>query len=163
MKKYKAILFDFDCVLGNTMDDNYKAWSHALAAYGIGFSKEDYFLLEGLNTHNLASHFLGDRDESEIEKVRALKEEHYLTHAKFCLYDGVEQLISRVKKQHSQIALVTGASRQRLVKSNSHSFLSLFDAIITADDTANGKPNSDPYLAAAANLKISASDCLVVE
>ncbi|MFD1722850.1 HAD-IA family hydrolase [Amnibacterium endophyticum] len=36
-------------------------------------------------------------------------------------------------------------------------------ALITADDTALGKPAPDPYLAAAAALGVDPADCLVVE
>ena len=35
LKKFEAVLFDFDGVLGKTMEDNYKAWAHSLAPYGI--------------------------------------------------------------------------------------------------------------------------------
>ena len=36
---FKAILFDFDGVLGKTMEDNYQAWEYALNTNGIHESK----------------------------------------------------------------------------------------------------------------------------
>ena len=47
---YKAVLVDFDGVIGKTMEDNYNAWANALNTVGISMDKNDYFLLEGLNT-----------------------------------------------------------------------------------------------------------------
>ena len=35
--------------------------------------------------------------------------------------------------------------------------------LVTASDTALGKPNPDPYLAAAARLGVAPEECLVVE
>jgi sugar-phosphatase len=37
------------------------------------------------------------------------------------------------------------------------------EVLVTASDTARGKPNPDPYLAAAARLGVDPHDCLVVE
>ena len=47
---YKYVWFDFDGVIGKTMEDNYNAWAYALNTVGISMDKNDYFLLEGLNT-----------------------------------------------------------------------------------------------------------------
>lgn len=48
VKKYKAILFDFDGVIGKTMEDNYRAWEYAFSKYSIKIDKTEYFLLEGM-------------------------------------------------------------------------------------------------------------------
>ena len=43
MKKYKAILFDFDGVIGKTMEDNYQAWKNAFSMHNITIDKKEYF------------------------------------------------------------------------------------------------------------------------
>ena len=43
MKKYKAILFDFDGVIGKTMNDNHRAWKNAFSLYEIIIEKNEYF------------------------------------------------------------------------------------------------------------------------
>ena len=58
MKSYKAILFDFDGVLGKTMDDNFRAWENTLNNHGISISKREYFKSEGLPTKDLAIKYL---------------------------------------------------------------------------------------------------------
>ena len=50
---YKAVLFDFDGVLGRTMEDNYNAWAYALNTVGISIYKNGYFLLEGFSAKNV--------------------------------------------------------------------------------------------------------------
>ena len=42
---YKAVLVDFDGVIGKTMEDNYNAWAYALNTVGISMDKNDYFLI----------------------------------------------------------------------------------------------------------------------
>ena len=54
VKKFKGILFDFDGVIGRTMEDNYTAWKNVLSQFGIELTKDEYFLLEGVNTIELA-------------------------------------------------------------------------------------------------------------
>ena len=38
-----------------------------------------------------------------------------------------------------------------------------FDAVVTGDAVARGKPHPDPYLKAAAELRVDAADCLAIE
>lgn len=52
----KAILFDFDGVLGKTMKDNYAAWVKALAEYNISLDAEDYYLQEGRKASEVAEY-----------------------------------------------------------------------------------------------------------
>lgn len=144
------------------MEDNYNAWAYALKPYGISLCEEEYLLLEGMNTRGVASHFLGKQDAASIEDVVARKEEHYLSHAIFSFYEGVPALVKKLKKNY-KLALVTGAGRRRLQKSDLGSVLSFFGAVITADDVADGKPDPAPYLAAAQALGVAPSECLVVE
>ena len=57
LSQYKAILFDFDGVLGKTMEDNYTAWAHSFAPYGVKIKREEYFLLEGAPPKKVAEIF----------------------------------------------------------------------------------------------------------
>ena len=38
-EKFKGILFDFDGVIGRTMEDNYTAWKNVLSQFGIELDK----------------------------------------------------------------------------------------------------------------------------
>jgi len=45
---YQGILFDFDGVLSQSMEDNLNVWQAATTEYGIKIIEEDYFPLEGM-------------------------------------------------------------------------------------------------------------------
>ena len=165
LKKYKAILFDFDGVLGKTMEDNHKAWAHSLAPYGIVVEREEYFLMEGAPPKKVAEIFLKKKHLSlePINDIVRIKEEYYLKNRSFSLYVGVQELIENLKTNGLQLALVTGASHRRLMGTNIASFLNQFDVLVTGDQVSQGKPSPEPYLLGAQKLDTIISECLVIE
>ena len=80
MKSYKAILFDFDGVLGKTMEDNFRAWKNTFNNHGISISisKREYFKSEGLPTKELAIKYLklNDMDSNLFSLIVKEKEAH---------------------------------------------------------------------------------------
>lgn len=165
MEVFKAILFDFDGVLGKTMEDNYQAWKYAFSQYNIEMDKNEYFVLEGLNTKKVAEHFLKNKtkDEKIINDLVALKEQYYHENNRFSFYEGVESLVATLKEKGYMLGLVSGASYLRLFKSVDSNFLDKFDVIITGDKVNNCKPHPEPYLSASQILSLNPSDCVVVE
>lgn len=164
-KNFKAILFDFDGVLGKTMEDNYKAWANSLASYGIQIEREEYFLMEGAPPKKVAEIFLklNHQGLESIDDIVVSKEKYYHENRSFALYEGVEELINNVKAKGFRLGLVTGASRQRLAGTGINTFLDQFDAQITGDQVSKGKPDPEPYLLGAQKLNLEPSECLVVE
>ena len=54
----KAVLFDFDGTLVDSMKDHYDAWFKASLYFGINLKPEDYYPLEGVNVYELAKRML---------------------------------------------------------------------------------------------------------
>jgi beta-phosphoglucomutase len=162
---FRAVLFDFDGVIGNTMDDNFRAWRAAFAEQGIEMKKKEYFLMEGATTRAVAEFFLhqGHCDPSLAEQVVQSKERHYLEHHHFALYEGVEPLIATLKKNTFRLGVVSGANKKRLSALGIDPFLANFDVIVTGDETPRGKPDPEPFLLAARKLDVFPKDCVVVE
>lgn len=165
MKKYKAVFFDFDGVIGKTMDDNYLAWEYAFSQYDIPINKNEYFLLEGMNTRGVARHFIGKstRNFGVADEIAGLKEKYYLENNRFSFYDGVESLIPKFKVKGYLLGLVSGASYVRLERLLNQEFLKNLEVVITGDKVRNCKPHPESYLNAAKYLSIPPSECAVVE
>ncbi|MBC8472845.1 MAG: HAD hydrolase-like protein [Planctomycetes bacterium] len=74
--KYKAVIFDFDGVIGKTMEDNYRAWSKAFSCYSLSLAREEYFLLEGMNPRSVAETILkkNNMDSTLVGTIAKLKE-----------------------------------------------------------------------------------------
>ena len=88
--KYKAVLFDFDGTLADTMRDHYGAWEKASLDYGIKLNPEDYYPLEGTNVFEIAKKLFKmnqiNSDEKELVKK---KEKYFLEKNAFSLYKGI--------------------------------------------------------------------------
>ena len=77
---------------------------------------------------------------------------------------GSVELLRRLKREGRAIAVVSGSGRDsvdetmRLLKVDG-----LLDAIVAAEDVAQGKPSPEPFLVAAERLKVAPADCVVFE
>ena len=163
--KTKAILFDLDGTLAQTMEFHYDAWRKTMLHYGIDLAPEDYYPLEGTNLYELAKKLfalykLNGCDEKELVNN---KEKYYLDANKFVLYPGVAELLNVIKSNNIKLGLVTARLRNSLNSTAPLEFLKIFDSIITGNDTNEGKPSPQPYLKAAKKLGTMPEDCFAVE
>jgi beta-phosphoglucomutase len=163
LKNYKAVLFDFDGVLADTMEDNFFAWKKSFLDFGIDIKREDYFPLEGMKLIEVAkkiSHKYNLQVDPSV--IMNLKNKYYLEINKFSFYPGIEDLIEILSDQ-ILIGLVSASPRKKLEKTVPTYFLDRFNVVISGDDTENGKPSSEPYLSAMKKLNVSPEDTVVVE
>jgi len=165
VNKFKAVLFDFDGVIARTMEDNYAAWKKALSEEGIALAKDDYFLLEGINTRELARQLLANnnKDLQLAEALSRRKDEYYLLNNNFSLYEGAVETVRALKAKGYKLAIVTAANFTRLSNTLAQNIINVFDSVITGDKSPRGKPFADPYLAAAKELTLRPQECVVVE
>lgn len=163
-QKYLAVIFDFDGVIGRTMDDNYRAWKRAFSDHGFPLEKEEYMLLEGLSPNGVVEAILRKRKIGleSVSELASLKERYYLSDHAFSFYPDVEVLIEALRSEF-RLGLVSGAAAARLRQTVSASFLEKFHVIITSDDVQRPKPDPEPYRMACARLKISPEQALAIE
>ncbi len=161
----KAVFFDFDGVLGRTMEDNFRAWQYAFSGHGISVDRERYFLIEGYSARKIAERFLEENgmDRNLGEEMMRLKDEFYLRNASFSLYDGAEDLVRGLKKMGFRTGIVSGGSSRRLRKSLDEDLLESFDVIVTGDSILRCKPHPEPYLSASEAVGCPPGECIAVE
>lgn len=165
MEKFKAVLFDFDGVIAKTMEDNSRAWAQACTELGFAFDPEEFFLCEGMKSTEYAGRLVSrhGRETTEIEKLVARKNEVYCSNNQFSFYLGIESLVERLRDDGIMIGVVSGGSRQRLLAGRSAELLKRCDTVVTGDELKQGKPSPEGYIRAALELKVSSSECLVIE
>jgi len=163
----KAVLFDYDGVLVNSMPFHVKAWQSVFRDFEITIEPDEVLLREGARSIELAREIFADRSveisELALQEFIDKKQKIYrkITDAK--IENGTEPFLNNLKQGGKLIGLVTGTVRSNIEHSHSSEFISLFDAIVTADDIKNGKPNPECYLNAARELSISPDVCLAIE
>ena len=161
----KGILFDFDGTLADTMAGHYLAWKSALGEYGIPIEAGDYYPLEGAGLHEVAREFTKGLTctEATIDELVRKKKKYYVDRNSVSFFPGVEPLISELKDRKVPMAIVTAGHLGQLRLSVPQYFLEKFDALVTGDLMARGKPDPEPYLQGAARLGLTPEECIAVE
>lgn len=161
----RGILFDFDGVLAQTMEDHCRAWQRVFAQHAVALASEDYYLLEGMPLAGIAETLCRKYGVDAAHAITMVqeKERYYLDDHMFRFYPAVETTIDELSRQRVPIAVVSAGLRKRLLASAPEEVMRKFDAIITGDDTTRGKPFPDPYLKGAAMLGLDIRHCIVVE
>ena len=161
----RAVLFDFDGVLADTMEDNYNAWKKACFDYGITLKREDYFPFEGIQLPTIAKMICEKYSLNNVpfEEIVEKKETYYRKEHTLKLYPGVVEIVDKLRERGILTAIVSAGRRQRLESSVPKEFLGRFNAIITGDSIERGKPYPDPYIEAMKSLNVSPHEAIVVE
>jgi len=164
----RAVLWDLDGTLTDTMPGHFRAWREVLAGEGHALSWEAFAASFGQrNDTALRSMLDVDLPASEVERISAIKEERFRALVRkegLQLLPGAAARLRASRDAGWRQALVTSAPR-----ANAETMLDVlgigafFSVVVTGDDVALGKPHPQPFLAAARALKVPPSRCLVVE
>lgn len=163
----KAVLFDLDGVLLDSMPYHVLAWQEVFGRYGAQIEPDEIYSREGSRTAEMARMVAENHglDLSETERTQLIQEKSMLYNelSRAEMMAGVVELIEELKRRRIWIAIVTGTFRENLLRVMPADLVRQFDVIITGGDVQNGKPHPEPYLKAAEKLGLSPEDCVVVE
>lgn len=162
-----AVIFDLDGVLVNTGPFHRQAWYDLAEKENLQMSDELFYSTFGMQNYLIIPKLVGKQlPRDEIDRMSDWKEQRYrdLVAGKLQLLEGVEPLLENLK-QHG-FALAIGTSTPRTNLDFMFKYISLtdfFDAYVTGEEIAEGKPAPDTFLKAAEKLSLSAGRCVVVE
>ena len=165
----KAILFDMDGTLVDSMNYHLKSWKELLESFNIKVSDQFIFEHEGAMAPDIIKDLFRkyghDLDNYEIRHIyltqNSLFHDKYLPHVG--LYSDAIPLLEHLKTKGVLLGLVTGSRKNLVQKIWNEEDLTLFTTIVSADDTERFKPFPDPYLKALNEIRQRPEDCLVVE
>lgn len=162
----QALLFDFDGVLVQSMEDHFEGWRRALEKYGIEMSAEELYMMEGQGVKAVANQLTRKYNLpiEETPEIIRTKQEYYEQIKEIKFYPNLLDVLNWAKDKELKMAIVTGGLRNR-VKNTLDSFglTEYFQAIITSDNVSETKPSPQPYLKAAEALGINPDQCIVIE
>jgi HAD superfamily hydrolase (TIGR01509 family) len=164
-REFKALLFDFDGTVADTMDAHFSSWNKALAVFGLTISRDQHLSWAGRTTRQILK-LIGEIHGLEIDPDAFIKnkEVHY-----FALLDAVVPVTPVVEIiEHFQgklpMAIVSGSRRKMVEAALNHLALrSYFDVLVCAEDYVQGKPHPEGFLKAAQLLGAAPADCLAFE
>ena len=154
-KKLKAVLFDMDGVLFNSMPYHSEAWHKVMKSHGLTLSREEAYMHEGRTgaaTINIVfQRELGrEATQEEIESIYQEKSVLFNSYAEAERMPGAWELLQKVKGEGLTPMVVTGSGQLSLLERLEHNFPGMFhkELMVTAFDVKYGKPNPEPYLMA---------------
>lgn len=166
----RAVLFDMDGVLFDSMPNHAYAWSHAMTQFGLGMTPEEAYMNEGRTgsgTINILAQRFWGRDATEEEKQRIYE-------AKSAVFNqcpealpmpGASEVLQKVKAMGKKIVLVTGSAQLSLLDRLNLHFPGIFtqEMMVTGFDVKHGKPHPEPYLMGLQKAGVRPEEALVVE
>ena len=149
----KAVLFDMDGVLYNSMSNHAVAWQQSMAAFCIHMTADDAYATEGargVDTIRMMVKKQQGRDIGEAEAQRMYDEKSRIFHEmpEAPVMPGIISLMEKIKEGGIRCGVVTGSGQRPLIQRILKDFGAFVDEahITTAYDVRRGKPLPDPYL-----------------
>lgn len=167
----KAVLFDMDGILYDSMPFHVRAWKETAEKYKLIACPEDFYLFEGRTGDSTIDElyrrtFGRNADTAEKEAVYKDKISLFNQYSDgTAVMKGTPEVLRAVKASHLQSLIVTGSGQYMLFDKLSHDFPGHFDRekMVTAYDVKKGKPDPEPYLMALEKANAKPNEAIVVE
>jgi beta-phosphoglucomutase len=164
---FKAVLFDLDGVIVDTLHYHYLAWKHMFEKRGGVIHEHTVLLHEGRNSREILPILMKEAGvrvpDAEQEQFIEEKREYYRSIVKVQHYPQAFAVVDALRHSGLKVALVTACALKNMQHSLDTVHQAHFDFIITGDEVPRAKPFPDPYLTAALQLKVEPKQCIVVE
>ena len=161
----KALIFDLDGTIANTMPNHFRSWRKAVLPYGIDFNAALFMQLTGMPrtaTIEKLNEMFGTKMNPDI--VGKVKEDHFKTLVD--LTEEIEVVADVIRKYHTilPMSIGTGSTKNGAKKTlEVIGFQNYFDIVISADDIINHKPHPETFLKCAELMGVKPQDCVVFE
>jgi HAD superfamily hydrolase (TIGR01509 family) len=149
----KAVLFDMDGVLYDSMPNHAIAWQQSMAQFGITMTADDAYATEGARGVDTIRKMVmlqqgREIDEAEAQRMYDVKSHIFHQLPEASIMPGILTLMQQIHDDGIQIGVVTGSGQKPLIKRILKDFGTFVDEahITTAYDVRRGKPKPDPYL-----------------
>lgn len=150
----KAVLFDMDGVLYDSMPAHAKSWQETMVERGYtSTTPEEFYFHEGRigsSTIDIITEreFGHKANEVEIQEIYARKSELFTQYNEGKIISGAKEIVEVVKSYGLKPVLVTGSGQPSLLDRLDTHFPGVFTAetMVTAFDVKHGKPDPEPYL-----------------
>ncbi|MDD5282477.1 MAG: HAD family phosphatase [Candidatus Omnitrophica bacterium] len=171
MKKLKirprAIIFDMDGVIVDSMPYHFIAWYEALRPWGVRVSCFEVYAQEGERWETTLKGLLKREKIKPSKKILKaifkLRQKIFKRYFKRHIFHGACELLVELKDEGFMLGLVTGSPLNEIKRILPVKMRKLFDVIVAGNQVKNGKPHPEPYLRAAGLLGLRPEYCLVIE
>ena len=166
----KAVIFDLDGVLTDTIEPHYLSWQALMNELGVPFDRDLNDRLRGLCRAESLEIILGKRSgdftpEHKRDIMRRKNDVFLALVAKMSpadLYPGAGELLRDLKQRGVPLA-VASSSRNADVVLRQIGAREYFDVVLDANDVTESKPDPAVFFEAARRLGTRPECCVVIE
>lgn len=166
----KAVLFDMDGVLYDSMPNHATSWHESMKKFGLDMRPEDAYRYEGMRgveTIKLLAREQWGLEISDEESQRMYDEKTRMF--SLCptakIMDSVLELQREINAAGKKIVVVTGSGQRSLLDKLVHEFCGLVspELIVASFDVSHGKPDPEPYIKGLEKAGVKPWEAIVVE
>lgn len=162
----KAIIFDVDGVLLDTVPYHFHAWEKMFGEEGISFTFDDYLArVNGLPRDAGIKNILGDRTKEQLAELATRKQSYFLESVAKdppLPLPGVVILLQQLQDQNLLLAAASSSKNAPFLLQSAG--LSPFLTVnIGGNDFTHPKPHPDIFLTAAKRLNVAPLEAIVFE
>ncbi|MBQ5548162.1 MAG: HAD-IA family hydrolase [Prevotella sp.] len=166
----KAVLFDMDGVIYDSMPNHAVSWHDSMATFGLEMPYDGAYRYEGMRgvetIKQLARQQWGrELSDEEAHRMYEVKSAYFNRQPAPQLMEGIRTLMQQIKADGLKICLVTGSGQHTLldkILADLHGLLTP-ELMVTAFDVTHGKPAPDPYLKGMQKCGVEPWEAIVVE
>ena len=166
----KAIFFDMDGVLFDSMPYHAKSWAQAFAENGLNMPEFELYINEGSTAYYTIAKMFSkykqcEISEEETERIKARKYEIMQAMPQPEVMSHMPELLNQISSQNIDCWVVTGSAQSSLSNRLEKVYNDCFkrEKMITANDVKKGKPNPEPYLKAMRKSGYQLHEAIVIE
>ena len=168
MKKLKAVFFDMDGVLYDSMKNHVSTWVESFRRFGITFPPEEAYMNEGRTgkgtiSNTFRKYLNKEATETDIVNVYNEKTRLMTRMSKPVIFPGMQRLLKELENRGIQCWVVTGSKQPSLLEKLQKDFSVIPYRIVSGHDVKKGKPDPEPYLIALNRSCFDKEECMVVE
>lgn len=162
----KAIIFDMDGTLLNTLEDLYRSTNAALVQYGFPErTLEEVRQFVGNGARNLLKRAVpGGEDNPHLEDCLLAFQKHYGQHMNDHTrpYEGIPELLKKLSEEGFPMAIVSNKPDFAVRELSRKFFGGMIDVAIGESERVRRKPAPDTVKLAAERLGVPLLDCIYV-
>jgi len=168
-QKIRAVFFDQDGILFDSMPNHAKAWEEVMNSFGLPLTAYEVYLNEGRTGRAVIEEAIEQVNPSTPVDIDAIYHAKSAAFRRLChgelppVISGVKEVLEYLHSCGIQCWVVTGSGERSLLDNLEKTFPGIFSGFVTAFDVTHGKPDPEPYLKAWERTGFDKSECAVVE
>jgi beta-phosphoglucomutase len=166
-RQLRAVLWDMDGTLIDSAEYHWLTWHSTLAGLGVTLTRDDFAGWFGSRNDRILGRYFPGMDAAEMKRIGDAKEALYRAMVRS---DGVELLpgiaawLERLHADGWRQAVASSAPPANIdVLVEVLGLDDVFQATVSAEEVAHGKPSPDVFLRAAEKVGVPRARCVVVE